>query len=710
MKKKSVKRIFIQTAAVLGAAVCVHVVPAMAADGWQQEGGNRYYLVNDQKVTGQWFSVDRTVHYTRKFPSDLVCEDTVVTEWYYAGPNGAVYRNGWYEIDGNYYYFNGNGVNTRKNWINIGDDRYYADENGVRQQNRWFSITGVNSKGIEYTNWYYAGSDGVLYRNGWYEINGKRHYFDSNGYSPRNNWFTVGSERFRAGEDGAVQTGWFTISEVNSNGAEYTNWYCANEHGALYQNGWVMLDGEWYQFDKNGLNYRKRWYTDPQSGAKYYLDESGVMQRDGWFAIRGVNSSGVEYENWYYATEDGSVYTDTLKEIDGKLYKFDANGLMYKKRWITVSDRKRMYADENGMITRNGWFNVVSQDKDGNDVDNWYYANSSGMVLSRDDSYWKTIDGKRYYLNSSGRMTTGWVDDNITYCGEDGTSLSGWQYMQIPDNWISDDEGVRDYVDNHGEMAYFYFSPSDGDKKKARSGNYIVTTIDGKEYCFDDYGIMQLGWVKISSKIPEITGYRYFEDMTEEEDKSTVGQAVVSQWRNMEGPDGTSRWYYFDDEGYPYAAPSGSSYDLRRIHGENYAFDSNGNAATGLLKIGGEYYSFGTGSNGRAGRVGKATITVNDEPYVYYFDSESRGITGIRNGYFYYKGRLQKANRDLKYQVFEVPGAGLRLLNINGKVMKGTTVKDADDQKWVVDSKGEITAFGDNDVVTVADMEAMLQD
>ena len=41
MKKKSVKRIFIQTAAVLGAAVCVHVVPAMAADGWQQEGGNR---------------------------------------------------------------------------------------------------------------------------------------------------------------------------------------------------------------------------------------------------------------------------------------------------------------------------------------------------------------------------------------------------------------------------------------------------------------------------------------------------------------------------------------------------------------------------------------------------------------------------------------------------------------------------------------------
>ncbi|MDO4329876.1 MAG: hypothetical protein Q4C66_11150 [Lachnospiraceae bacterium] len=712
IRETRIKKIGLLAAA--GAAICLNCHPAFAADGWKQEDGKSYYIQNEQRLTGQWFSLEREVHYQQKLPSDLVKEDEIVTDWYYAGSDGAVYKNGWYEIDGNFYYFNGGGVNVRKNWVTIGDDRYYADEQGIRKQDGWFSITNVNAKGVEYTNWYYAKSDGVLYRNGWYNIDGNQYYFDGSGNSPRKNWVNVGTDRYYVDEKGIQQTGWFAITGEDAQGVKYEKWYLAGNNGVLVRGCWFQLENDWYFFDANGFNYRKRWYVDPDTKQRYYLKEDGVLEDDGWFAITGENSQGVKYENWYYAKPDGNVYTDCYETIDGKRYGFDANGLMYKNRWITKNDNRSLYADENGVITTQGWFNVVTKDEEGNDVDNWYYADASGYVHRSEKSKWSTINGERYYLSRSGRITTGWVDDKIAFCGDNGAALKGWQYLEIPEDWISDDDYISDYVSDHGDKAYFYFHPNTGKKKYATSGRYKVMEIDKKEYCFDNYGIMQTGWVKYSSKNPAVSGYRYFETVDDAEEQA--GNSVLSQWRYLKDPEeldgsGESGWYYFGSNGYAYAAPAGKEFGIRKINGKNYLFDEFGKARRGLVELDGEFYYFGKGTNGLEGASGRITIEDGvDSNVVYYFDSNSKGVTGIQNGYFYYKGRLQTAEKDVKYQVFDIPNVGKRLVNSSGKVMKGTKVKDGMDQEWVVSGSGEITTFGDNGVAGVVEPEELIVD
>ncbi|MGN0404098.1 MAG: hypothetical protein ACI4F1_02635 [Bariatricus sp.] len=700
--------------AAIGAAFYLSCFPAIAADGWKQEDGNRYYVQNGQQLTSQWFHIEREVHYQQKLPSDPVKEDEIVTDWYYAGPDGAIYKNGWYEIDEKFYYFNGSGVNVRKNWVNIGDDRWYADEDGIRKQDGWFSITNVNSKGVEYTNWYYAKPDGVLYRNGWYEIDGKTCYFDANGNSPRKTWVNVGTDRYYVDADGDMQIGWFAITGENSQGVKYENWYFAGNDGTVMRGGWLQLGGNWYYFDANGLNYRKRWYVHPATKQRFYLTEDGVLEDDGWFAITGENSKGEKYENWYYATDDGSVYTDCYQTIDGKLYGFDANGLMYKKRWITKSSKTALYADENGVITQDGWFNVITQDGDGNDVNNWYYADSAGYVRRSDESRWRTINGERYYISGSGRASTGWVDDKIAYCGEDGAALKGWQYLEIPEDWIKDSDYLSDYVSDHEERAYFYFDLSTGKKKHSVSGRYKVLEVEGKKYCFDNYGIMQTGWVKYASKSPAAAGYRYFEK--EDAGESALGSPILSQWRYLECPEDldtvdTEGWYYFDSDGYAYTAPAGKEYAIRKIDGKSYLFDEYGIAHRGLVELNGEFYYFGKGTNGLEGAVGRTTIEdVSDEKAMYYFDSDSKGITGVRNGYFYYKGKLQTAEKDAKYQVFDIPKVGKRLLDSSGKIVKGKKVKDGLDQIWVTAGNGEITTFGDGGEVGISEPEEWILD
>lgn len=89
------------------------------------------------------------------------------TTWYYAGADGAIYRNGWFQINGNEYYFNGGGAAIRDNIVTVDDKKYFISAETGKQHNGWFSIDRVNDKGVSYTTWYYANSDGTLLTDGW---------------------------------------------------------------------------------------------------------------------------------------------------------------------------------------------------------------------------------------------------------------------------------------------------------------------------------------------------------------------------------------------------------------------------------------------------------------------------------------------------------------------------------------------------------------
>ena len=197
MKRKKIVPIIICTAAFM----TIPSISAFAMDGWQQDAAQEWiYKENDRKLVNQWIPwVDGTLRYvggdgqivknnwvnsgdgryrlkedgTRyenqwfsTTSNPALPSSKPVTNWYYAGPDGKILRNGWYELGGKYYYFYEWGNSPRKMFFNLEDKRYYVDEEGVRKEPGWFSIDNVNSKGQPYTNWYYVTEDGSVLRDG----------------------------------------------------------------------------------------------------------------------------------------------------------------------------------------------------------------------------------------------------------------------------------------------------------------------------------------------------------------------------------------------------------------------------------------------------------------------------------------------------------------------------------------------------------------
>ncbi|MCD7992560.1 MAG: hypothetical protein LUK37_12635 [Clostridia bacterium] len=508
---------------------------------WVNAGGDRYRVKEDgSRYENEWFSVTSN-------PSLPSGKPTMA--WYYAGADGKILVNGWHELGGRYYYFYPGGNSPRKSFFTAEDKHYYVDEEGARPEPGWFSTENVDSKGNPYVNWYYVQPDGSLLTDGWHELDGVTYYFDKNGNSPRKRWVNLEDNRYYVDDTGELMKGWFSITGTSSNGQEYTNWYYGDSNGVLWRGGWGAIDGTWYYFDPNGLNYRKRWYIDNVKGERYYLDENGVLQDKGWFKIENVNSvTKAVTESWYYAGENGAVLKGGYKTIgdraagDGaaenttateRTYYFDANGLNYRKRWITDNNGDKRYMGDDGAMKKKEWFVISGLDSRNADYNNWYYAESDGKVIV---DKWHKIDGKYYCFNTSGVMRKGWLtetpedddkESSYYYCAEDGARAAGWQWLEIPETWM-DNTDVADYVQEHGQYAYFYFSTTSGKKKRSSSGKQ-EKDVDGITYCFDSYGIMYPGWVKMSSTVPEIKGYRYFyQPETEKDKKYFLGEKVES--------------------------------------------------------------------------------------------------------------------------------------------------------------------------------------
>ena len=83
-------------------------------------------------------------------------------------------------------------------------------------------------------------------------------------------------------------------------------------------------------------------------------------------------------------------------------------------------------------------------------------------------------------------------------------------------------------------------------------------------------------------------------------------------------------------------------------------------------------------------------------------------MTGNKDGYLYYKGKRQEADSASKYEVFDIPGVGKRLVNSSGKIMRNTTVTDGNDQKWELGSGGRIEVYGSDEVAEILVPEATI--
>ncbi|GLV66311.1 hypothetical protein Bmyc01_49800 [Bacillus mycoides] len=154
---------------------------------------------------------------------------------------------------------------------------------------------------------YYSFEEGPAYT-GWKEIDGKKYHFVGGKHYTFDGHEPIDGKRYYFNQDGEAKLTGF--DKVNN------KIYYYDDKGEM-QTGWQEIDGKWY-----------------------YFDESGAA-KIGWFEVGG----GYHFPDYgyftYYAKEDGSIYTDTTVEINGKTYNFDSHGhkgyKRYKKKSIFIS-------------------------------------------------------------------------------------------------------------------------------------------------------------------------------------------------------------------------------------------------------------------------------------------------------------------------------------------------------------------------------------
>ena len=455
---------------------------------------------------------------------------------------------------------------------------------------------------------------------------------------------------------------------------------------------WMMVDGEWYCYDKNGDAYTNVFCSS--NGKEYYVGDDGQLVRSEW----------VEYDgNYYFVNSSGAKIT-------------------------------------------NDWRLTTPYDDESADEE-WYYFKSNGKRAENEKITYK---GKSYYFDTDGKMLTGWVNtgdgtsavneatgydaDHTFYCDETGARVEG--------AWVKDTEPGTDDDDADADEYWYYLKKATGKPATGKQSN-----INGQIYLFNGEGQMQSGWVAAATD----SNTKFFQlDKEDEEEKMSVaesdvyycgdeddGHAKKNKWLKTWLPDDTNEeeddkeWFWFDKEGklfragYNTAAQTASNaikYKLdegvlvqddnkgaaligkKKVNSKDYWFRNDGVMLSKFYQIDGAMYYFGGADDGSM-KTGSQSIKDNTgDTYKFYFytkDQDSTkyqtpdgqklkkgaGVTGNQSNKLYYYGLLLTAD-DYKYQVATVKGHDF-IINSNGSIQHsyGTTYKEDGDTLITVAEK-----------------------
>ena len=569
--------------------------------------------------------------------------------WYYANPKG-ILQQGWTTVSGKDYFlgnvsnysdgtYSVTGFAMQKGIKKIGNYGYFFDDYGALKKTGWIEDRHYNSDGsYEGHSWYYAIKDGILAQ-GWQKIGSDYYFF---GDTSNNNYYYLKTDQtlywkgnyYRVDKNGVLGTGMFEISDLYE-----TTPYYASASGVL-QNGWFKIGGKDY-YAENGVLARGVKYVD---GNYYCFGERGDM-RTGWVQTdentwRFFDSWGVAAKGWrtlsgkkYYFfsgnSYDAGRMADNISYVEGKRYFFEngalatgANGWKSFERVIDINGKKEVvdcYVNKDGTVR-------TAPMKVSNDV--IYAIDSDGELVKNSTLY---IDGKLRLTDASGKVI--WK--------------KGWQSGK---RLVHDDFGNSAY-----EVVWYYLDPS-----------YTVTTskimsIDGATYAFNNYGIMQTGYLTSSIYDPKTGSSRY--GLFDENGKEVTGDG----WHKVDGS-----YYYIKDRN----VYRGGIYT---INYEKYYFD-----AEGRLYVNTNFYNYhGDERFYKADKDGKLTYLSKGWQFVRdYYD----GNQWYDNVWVFLDAE-GRCYRDDKW----IPGDNGSWYYVdNGRMVTGPTYINDEDRVYVFGEDGKL--------------------
>ena len=450
---------------------------------------------------------------------------------------------------------------------------------------------------------------------------------------------------------------------------------------------WMMVDDEWYCYDKNGDVYTNTFCSS--NGKEYYVGDDGAIVTSSWVDYDGeyyfVNSSGAKVTNdwrltapiddengdeqWFYFQSTGKRANNKKILYKGHTYYFDADGKMLTG-WVTadgtdvvneengINTDKTFYCDETGARVESGWVYTTepaTADDDADADEYWYYLKSSGKVAIGKQN---NVKGQSYIFGTEnenmGQMLTGWVG------GDEDPATKKMSYVEIGDE---DNSRALSTTD----VAYYapYGDEFDGHVKK---NQWAYTWRPTEYYDEDEDNDKWYYWLDKDGKVylPEYvdaSGYKY-----------ALGDAALEIKNGGKAYDITkkkinSKDYFFNEEGEMLS----KFIDVQEVY-------PNPKTSEYAMKKG--FYYLGGGSDGCMKTGAQSIKDDNGDVYKFYFGTKDSsngeikgaGITGNKNNKLYFKGHLVAAE-DYKYQPVEITMDGydyLFVVNQNGSIQHST--------------------------------------
>ena len=300
--------------------------------------------------------------------------------------------------------------------------------------------------------------------------------------------------------------------------------YCFNSKGKMLT-GWQTVNGKTYFFDaKKGYMYTG-WITTA-AGNKYYFWNDGAI-RAGFHKVNNV---------YYCFSEKGKMYKNCFRKNGNSTYYLQANGTMAKGR-LKVKGSWYSFNRNTGQLVTSGWY----KETDGS----YYYAGSNGKLVKgfyKPDSYY------RYFRESDCKLLTGWQ------------TINGHKYYFKKTNGIRYDDiilkassGKRYYFESDGKLSCSKWFTKNGSHYYSESNGVLASgwlTVSGKKYYMNPSTCeRETGWISVD-------GEKYYLN-------SSTGVLATSQWiddDNYVGENGVLIPGYQNGVSFRWPLSSGYSY------------------------------------------------------------------------------------------------------------------------------------------------------
>lgn len=254
---------------------------------------------------------------------------------YYLNKSSGIMLKGWQYIDGYWRYFRNSGTMIKNRWDYVecfdGSKAWkYFNENGIPQQkvysNDYGTYLSYNAPNYGYkTGWQYIENawrffriSGTMVTNRWefiktFDESKSWKFFNSNGVSTQKIYSNnTGFYLSTAGPERGYFKGWWT--DLNTGNKYY---YRLNSGSRV--EGWQYIENAWRYFKpKTG---EQLFGFQKINTSYYYLRENSGSKATGWQYID---------ETWRYFRDSGTMVSGS-QYIDGKWYKFGHTGISYDR-------------------------------------------------------------------------------------------------------------------------------------------------------------------------------------------------------------------------------------------------------------------------------------------------------------------------------------------------------------------------------------------